>query len=236
MSKTEVATTADSAAHSSDRERVMLPSPMQQALLALSETGAREAADATLGDTAWVGTSADLALAHDSVATPHEQMPVFHQILREVATDTVPRATLPVPVHHAQWGQAVSEQVVAWTKDMQSGDLKAELRLDPPDLGPLRIALTIADGVTSASFASAHASVRHALEQALPQLQAALADAGLSLGNAHVGDQNVHDQHQQAASRSGKGRDQNAEATDDGLEGSAPVIARTGVGLVDVFA
>ncbi|MBJ7264149.1 MAG: flagellar hook-length control protein FliK [Burkholderiaceae bacterium] len=236
VSKPERMATADTAARASEREGVILPSPLQQALAVLSKTAAREAADATLGDTARVGTPADLALARESVAAPHEQMPVFHQTLREVATDIVARATLPVPVHHAQWGQAVSEQVVAWTKDMQSGDLKAELRLDPPELGPLRIALTIADGVTSASFASAHASVRHALEQALPQLQAALADAGLSLGNAHVGDQDVHDRHRQAASGSGKGQGQNVEGTDDKLEGSAPVIARTGMGLVDVFA
>lgn len=227
---------AVNATRTSAREPIAQPSALQQALAALSETGAREATDATPGEKVQASIPTEPFIFRESVATPSQQMPVFQQVLRDVSADVAPRTTLPVPVNHAQWGQALGEQMVSWAKDMRSGDLKAELRLDPPDLGPLRIALTISDGVASASFASAHASVRHALEQALPQLQAALADAGLALGNAHVGDQNVRDQDQHAASGQDNTPDNETDAAGDTQDAPLPRTARSTSGLLDVFA
>jgi flagellar hook-length control protein FliK len=163
-------------------------------------------------------------------------MPVLTPALHGIATDVGLRAALDVPVHHAQWGQALSQQVISWAKDTRSGELKAELRLDPPDLGPLRIALTIADGVTSASFASAHVSVRHAVEQALPQLQAALADAGLALGNTHVGEQARPDQDRHAQAGQSGALDGQTEGADEGSALLAPRAVAIGTGLIDTFA
>ena len=48
--------------------------------------------------------------------------------------------------------------------------------------------------MASASFVSAHASVRQAIETALPQLQQALAQAGISLGQTSVGEQAAQQQ------------------------------------------
>ena len=45
------------------------------------------------------------------------------------------------------------------------------------------------DNQAQAMFASAHESVRKALEVALPQLRTSLADHGISLGQASVGSQ-----------------------------------------------
>ncbi|MCI1737512.1 MAG: flagellar hook-length control protein FliK [Pseudomonas veronii] len=44
-----------------------------------------------------------------------------------------------------------------------------DLRLHPAELGPLSISLNLNDGTTQAQFQAAHASVRAAVEQALPQ-------------------------------------------------------------------
>jgi len=92
-----------------------------------------------------------------------------------------------LPMQHPGWARAIGEQVVMIAKDTQEGNVHAQLRLDPPDMGPLRITLTISDGVAHASFMSAHPAVRSAMEQGMQQLAQAFAQSGLSLGNTHVG-------------------------------------------------
>ena len=74
------------------------------------------------------------------------------------------------PVGATHWGADLGQQLVVMSNNARHGVQTAELRLDPPDLGPLRVSLNLADGVASASFVSAHASVRQAIETALPQL------------------------------------------------------------------
>ena len=96
---------------------------------------------------------------------------------------------ITTPVHQPGWNTDFSRQVIMLARDAHSGTQTAELRLDPPELGPLRITLSLNDGMASALFVSAHASVRQAVEAALPQLSQQLAEAGISLGEAHVGDQ-----------------------------------------------
>ena len=164
---------------------------------------------------------------------PHA--PAFAQILRESVTDVVPRS-INVPVGQAQWGQAVGQQVVAWSQQAKQGDIKAELRLDPPELGPLRVALHIVDGVTTASFASAHAAVRAALEQAMPQLQQAFAQAGLSLGEASVNHSDGSDAQQQQADQSGGQGLYQGQATPDAPAPVSVQPLRASAGLVDIFA
>jgi len=142
------------------------------------------------------------------------------------------------PVGSADWGRAVGRQLVLLGGNTSSGQHTAELRLDPPDLGPLRVTLSLSDGVASAHFVSAHAAVRQALESALPQLQEALADAGISLGQAGVGEQTGQSaQDQSLAGRSGGGQ----ATTDTPAQGdpdlSQPITApRDANGLVDTFA
>lgn len=63
----------------------------------------------------------------------------------------------------------------------------AELRLHPVDLGPVHIRLVLDGPTADIQFAAVHATTREGLEQALPQLRAQLADAGLQLGQAGVG-------------------------------------------------
>ena len=94
---------------------------------------------------------------------------------------------VPAPLGHPGWGQAMAQQVGHALQSSAQGVQQAELRLDPPDLGPLRVTLQIQDNVAHAWFVSPHASVRQAVESALPHLAQQLADAGLSLGDTHVG-------------------------------------------------
>jgi flagellar hook-length control protein FliK len=87
-------------------------------------------------------------------------------------------------VGNSEWGKALGQQVVQMGT---AGHQVAELQLNPPGLGPLKITLSMNDHQLQAMFSSAHASVRAAVEAALPQLRATLAESGLSLGNTSVG-------------------------------------------------
>lgn len=96
---------------------------------------------------------------------------------------------LTAALHQSDWGPEFGRQMVHLTRSLADGNYQAELRLNPAELGPVRISLTLADNVAHAHIVSAHANVRHAIEQALPQLQQAMQQAGLSLGNTDVSDQ-----------------------------------------------
>ncbi|WP_144641549.1 flagellar hook-length control protein FliK [Bordetella genomosp. 13] len=154
------------------------------------------------------------------------------------AAPPAPILDVQSPVGSSTWGRDIGRQLVLLGGDAQRGQHTAELRLDPPDLGPLRVTLSLSDGVATASFVSAHASVRQALESALPQLQQALAEAGISLGQADVGEQgNQFAQEQSPAGRQGNG--QAGAGTDSQGETDAAqrvAVVRDANALVDTFA
>lgn len=91
--------------------------------------------------------------------------------------------TLPPGLQQPGWNQALGERVL-WlvSHDVQ----RAELTLNPPELGALRVRVTLAGQAASVAFASEHAPVREAVEAALPQLRQILAERGLSLDHVHV--------------------------------------------------
>jgi len=100
--------------------------------------------------------------------------------------------TIAVPVHHTQWSQALGQQVLHLSQASVHAPQVAQLRLDPPELGPLHISLELHNHVAHATFVSAHAPVRLAVENALPALQEQLAQAGIALGQSDVRDQDAY--------------------------------------------
>lgn len=104
------------------------------------------------------------------------------------ATDSVANSSLVLTaaIGSTDWAADLGQQMV----DMVTrGDQQVDLRLHPAELGPLSISLNLSDSTTQAQFQVAHASVRTAVEQALPQLREALATQGIALGQASVSDQ-----------------------------------------------
>lgn len=111
------------------------------------------------------------------------------------ATDNVASngLVLAAAIGSTDWAADLGQQMV----DMVTrGDQQVDLRLHPAELGPLSISLNLNDGTTQAQFQVAHASVRAAVEQALPQLREALATQGIALGQASVSDQSSRQQPQ----------------------------------------
>ena len=108
------------------------------------------------------------------------------------ALTTAHSAQITTPLHQVnQWSTDFGRVMVQISQQaaQNPGINTAEIRLDPPELGPLRIVLSVTDSIASAMIFAAHAQTRQTVEQALPQLQQQLAQAGLSLGEANVSDQ-----------------------------------------------
>ncbi|MDD5241200.1 MAG: flagellar hook-length control protein FliK [Sulfuricella sp.] len=141
-------------------------------------------------------------------------------------------------VGSAEWGGAVGEKVL-WMAN-QSHQV-AELHLNPPNLGPLEVRLTINNDQASAMFVSSHAAVRESIEAALPRLREMLADNGITLGNTTVGSESFSQQ-QQAFDQQRRDGGEGARV-DKGMEGILARISGAGRstglahdGMVDIFA
>jgi flagellar hook-length control protein FliK len=68
----------------------------------------------------------------------------------------------------------------------QSGVTQAQLQLNPADMGPVQVHITLQAGQASVWFGATHADTRAALEQSLPRLRELFAGAGMPLTDSGV--------------------------------------------------
>lgn len=136
------------------------------------------------------------------------------------------------------WDNALGQKVLWMVSNQQQ---VAELSLNPPDLGPLQVVLSLTNDQASATFVSQNADVRQALEAALPRLKEMMADSGISLGETTVSAdtsqrQGGFEQQDRSATRHGGNRETmaapNVKSTDIGTSR----ISAGGNRLVDTFA
>ncbi|MBX8501121.1 flagellar hook-length control protein FliK [Pseudomonas lijiangensis] len=128
-------------------------------------------------------------------------------------------SALSAAIGSTDWQDGLGKQVIDMIK---RGEKQVDLHLNPADLGPLSISLDLNDSNnTQAQFQSAHASVRAAVEQALPQLREALASQGITLGQASVSDESSRQASGQQERRDSQGTSTDsalADSTDSALE------------------
>lgn len=145
---------------------------------------------------------------------------------------------ISVPVNSPAWGESLGNKMV-WMSGQ--GSQVAELRLDPPHLGPLEVRLTMNNDQASVSFVSHHPAVREAIESAMPRLREMLADNGIMLGNTSVGAESFQQQQQASAENARNGRGNGAQDEGDMLDmsevasGQMLTSGGSGKGLVDMF-
>jgi flagellar hook-length control protein FliK len=150
-----------------------------------------------------------------------------------------PALAVPSPVGTPQWHQELGDHVVWMAGRMEN---RAELVLNPPQMGRIEVSLSVSGDQANAIFTSTNPTVRDALEASLPRLREVLADAGIQLGQAQVGAENPHQSAQQEKNGDnfGPGRDAALAdaASSQSLIGGAqePVELKMGRGLVDTFA
>ncbi|HEY9279632.1 MAG TPA: flagellar hook-length control protein FliK [Eoetvoesiella sp.] len=153
---------------------------------------------------------------------------------------TISNLAVNTPLQNPQWAADFGRQLVSLTQNGHGKTQTAELRLDPPELGPIRISININDNVAQAIFVSPHAAVRQSVENALPQLQDLLAQAGISLGETNVSDQNQSQEMFDQFAASGAKRSKGSVTVVDIGSGDASAHAATRSkapdALIDTFA
>ncbi|MFP4063149.1 MAG: flagellar hook-length control protein FliK [Halochromatium sp.] len=134
------------------------------------------------------------------------------------------------------WPQQLGQQLILLSQ--RGGEQRVELRLNPPELGPLTISLKMTEQGTQIQFLSANALVRGAVEQAIPQLRDAFAEQGLSLGETSVGEQRQDSEQGFAGTddrRSAAGED--LASLDERPLAEQPVLTKIELdGRVDLYA
>jgi len=152
------------------------------------------------------------------------------------AEDTLRVAT---PVRDPAWAAEFGQKVV-WlaTQDKQS----AQITLNPPQMGPIEISLSVKNDHATAHFASANPEVREAIESSMPRLREMLAGVGVELGQTNVSAESFRQaQDWQGGQSSGSGGNGGGRDGDGRAAPSSGAIAATrriqaGNGLVDTFA
>jgi flagellar hook-length control protein FliK len=142
------------------------------------------------------------------------------------------------------WENQVGQKVVYM---VGSEEQTASLTLNPPDLGPLQVVLSVSNDQASVTFSANQEEVRQALENALPRLREMMSESGIALGNATVNaGMPDHGQAQEQAARNGggfggngngRGRGDKGNAADEPAARTVTRTARLGDrGMVDTFA
>lgn len=129
--------------------------------------------------------------------------------------DGVPVLPVNVPVLKAEWAMAVGQRL-NWMVSNRIG--QAKLKLNPEELGPVEVKISIDRNQASVAFTAEHATTRQALEDALPKLKEMLESTGYELAESQVGDGSTghQDAPQQADWSSASGQKGSARANSGG--------------------
>lgn len=145
--------------------------------------------------------------------------------------------TVTSALNSPNWSQDFGNRVVWLAKNDQQ---VAQININPPQLGPVQISISINGDQASTVFASPHAEVRQAIQDSLPQLREMFSTAGINLGQANVGSQ-LPSQNREAAfqfANEARSSRENAILSPDSHASSSPAgtPVQRGRGLVDLFA
>ena len=170
-------------------------------------------------------------------ADPKASSPDMAQLANlSTATSSAPAAVVPTAAHALSiaspagtpaFAQELGQQVT-W---LGGQDIKqARIRLHPEELGSMDVKVSINHDRVDVSFAVQHPAAVHVVQQTLPQLDTLLAQHGLALGQADVG------QRQQPGEGNRQG---GGNGTIGEIEGDSATLAPVQVsalGLLDTFA
>ncbi|CAK2854012.1 flagellar hook-length control protein FliK [Vibrio crassostreae] len=200
------------AAQQAAAQQANLSSPQQQAALdpALTAQGvAMNAAPAATkaGSTdmllkAGAGAAALSGLGKASAKEDSKDSTFAQQIasaagVQGAATATAGSAPTRAEIQAAQQAplqltkELANEQVAEKVQMMMSKNLKnLDIRLDPPELGQMKIRMTMNNDVANVHFTVSNQQARDVIEQTLPRLREMLAQQGMQLADSSVQQQN----------------------------------------------
>lgn len=144
--------------------------------------------------------------------------------------------SIATPLHDPRWSQQLGDRVVWMTR----GEIQnAQININPAQLGPIQINISLNGDQMTANFIAAHQEVRQALDDAMPRLREMLSSAGINLGQTNVGSQTPQQQGAGTFSMSSNPPRSTVEdvilsPVDSINTGARPI--NQGRGLVDLFA
>jgi flagellar hook-length control protein FliK len=190
-------------------------------------------------------TASQPEAAHAPAAPTATAAPSFAAALAQaMPTPTAPVDAAPAPtyaavqspLHSPEFASEVGARISLLAVD---GIQQAELQLNPADMGPVAVQITVDGNQAQVSFHALQAETRQALEQSLPDLAAALQGQGLTLSGGGVFQQAARDADHGQDDRRGEGAERGSRAVGGPAgSGSAATSApvRRSVGLLDTFA
>lgn len=114
----------------------------------------------------------------------------FGHTLSQVSAPRHEQASLPVPLNAPDFSQKLADQVSLWVRQVpQDGPMTAELHLNPAEMGPINVKISLDGSAAQIDFAAAAQETRQAIEASLSTLSTALNDVGLSLSGGGVSSQ-----------------------------------------------
>lgn len=169
-----------------------------------------------------------------ALATPANAMPAGPTTQAPVSPQ--PSYSLQQPVADPQFGAELGQRLL-WMNDKGIG--RAELRLNPPELGPVEVRIAVTNDDARVAFHVQHGATRDALEQALPRLREMFASQGLNLSDANVSEQSADGRPQ--AGQSGDQHSNNSQPLgrllpDDSDGADSRVSSATIEGMIDAYA
>ena len=123
-----------------------------------------------------------------SATTVGLNMPIARESVPGAGTATT---MIKEALGESQWTNALGERV-EWIVNQRVQ--KATILLNPANLGPIEVSLSMEGGKTHAVFVTQNPAVREAIEASLPQLEQMLANVGVSLGGANVSEESFSSQ------------------------------------------
>lgn len=147
-----------------------------------------------------------------------------------------PSLPLAAPFGSPEFAPALGAQVSVLARD---GVQRAELRLNPADMGPIAVQIALDGAQATVHFSADVAATRAALESSWPELAGALRDAGLTLAGGGVSEQPRQRRDGAGDGATGSRADGRAEGSGDRASGdtaTAPLPRPRTRGVVDLIA
>lgn len=166
--------------------RDAVPAALQRAGLRLGERPVEETASgvqATLRDEAATSAAPRSASPSGFEAAAATSQAAGAAAPAPADTTAATVASLPVPVDSPEFAHAFGVQVSVLARD---GVHEAELHLNPAELGPVSVQIALDGERARIDFGAQAAATRSVIEAGLPELAAALRDAGLTLSGGSV--------------------------------------------------
>lgn len=167
----------------------------------------------------------DLATLRGALATP--------VLIASTSSSPAPHSlNISANVTSPTFSQELGQQV-SWLGGQEVK--QAQIRLNPQELGPLDVKVSVEHGRVDVVFAAQHPATVAAVQQSLQQLTQMLGGQGLSLGQASVGQHMAQQQfdHSQRHASSTPAQTNDVEPIDTAV---SPLSAPLAIGLVDAFA